>query len=100
MRSQWGGKILDTVTRLHFSILASLRASSKEERYSLCLPTPLVKKTFDGTNDNGVSPDILMYCRKQGFIEKKIGNPEMPNCYEYVKSSKKSKSASTVIHYG
>ena len=63
MRSQWGGKILDTVTRLHFSILASLRASSNEERYSLCLPTPLVKKTFVGTNDNAVPPDLILLCK-------------------------------------
>jgi hypothetical protein len=47
---QPGGKILDTCTRLHFSMPASLRASSYERSSSLCVPTPLVKNTFVGTN--------------------------------------------------
>jgi len=45
---QFGGKILETKTRLHFSIPASLRASSKEANLSLWTPTPLVKNIFVG----------------------------------------------------
>src|SRR5690606_17842546 len=46
---QAGGKILDTWTRLHFSIPASRRASSNECSSSLCVPSPLVKNIFFGT---------------------------------------------------
>jgi len=46
---QCGGTILDTFTRLHFSIPASRNASSKDCSSCLCFPTPLVKKTFFGT---------------------------------------------------
>lgn len=35
--------MLETYTRLHFSIPAFLRASSKDASLSLCIPTPLVK---------------------------------------------------------
>ena len=48
--SQFGGKILDTLTRLHFSIPAFLRASSRDCSFSLCLPTPFVKNIFFGTD--------------------------------------------------
>src|SRR5579863_9627578 len=44
-----GGKIDETRTRFCEAIPASRRASSKEVRRSLCLPTPLVKKIFFGT---------------------------------------------------
>jgi len=40
---QPGGKILDTVTKLHFSIPASLNALSNDCNSSLCDPTPFVK---------------------------------------------------------
>src|SRR4030042_5727096 len=49
MNRQPGGRMLDTCTRLHFSIPASLRASSKECSSSRCLPTPLVKNILRGT---------------------------------------------------
>src|SRR4030067_3517041 len=52
-----GGKMLDTWTRLYFSIPASRRASSNDVSCSLCRPTPLVKNTFDGTNMGDVSLD-------------------------------------------
>src|SRR4030065_1066662 len=52
-----GGKMLDTRTRLYFSIPASRRASSNNGSCSLCRPTPLVKNTFDGTNMGDVSLD-------------------------------------------
>src|ERR1022692_4835834 len=41
---QLGGKIEETRTRFCAAMPASRRASSKEVRRSLCLPTPLVKK--------------------------------------------------------
>jgi len=44
-----GGQMLDTYTRLHFSIHAFLNANSKLANLSLCIPTPLVKNTFFGT---------------------------------------------------
>src|ERR1035437_4945867 len=46
---QLGGKIEETRTILCEAIPASLRASSKELKRSLCLPTPLVKNSFFGT---------------------------------------------------
>jgi len=55
---QPGGKILETCTRLHFSMPASLSASSYERNSSLCVPTPLVKNTFVGTN----LPDCAACC--------------------------------------
>src|SRR5579875_3163146 len=44
-----GGKIEETRTRFCEAIPASRRASSNEVSRSLCLPTPLVKKSFFGT---------------------------------------------------
>ncbi|KKG01966.1 hypothetical protein DU80_03550 [Methanosarcina mazei] len=43
-----GGRILDTLTRLYFSILASLSASSKDANLSLWTPVPFVKNAFLG----------------------------------------------------
>ena len=40
--------MLDTVTRLKRFIFASLRESSKDERLSLCFPTPFVRKKKRG----------------------------------------------------
>jgi hypothetical protein len=47
---QYGGKMLETRTRLLEAIPAERKASSKLDRRSLCLPTPLVRKIFLGTN--------------------------------------------------
>src|SRR3989338_5336679 len=41
--------MLETYTRLHFSIPASLNATSKDARRYLCTPAPFTKKTFLGT---------------------------------------------------
>jgi hypothetical protein len=49
---QRGGNILDTCTKLHFSIPASLKARSKECNSSLCVPTPFVKKILLGTKSS------------------------------------------------
>jgi hypothetical protein len=38
----------ETFTILYFSIPAFLRAASNDCKYSLCFPTPFVKKTFFG----------------------------------------------------
>ena len=46
----FGGKILDTRTRLHAAMPAERRASSNEVSFSRCLPTPLVKNISLGTN--------------------------------------------------
>jgi hypothetical protein len=46
---QRGGNMLDTCTKLHFSIPASRKARSKECNSSLCVPTPFVKNIFLGT---------------------------------------------------
>src|SRR3989304_1118721 len=45
-----GGNMLETCTRLNFSMPASRRASSNEVSSSLWMPTPFVKKTLLGTN--------------------------------------------------
>src|SRR5208337_943301 len=47
--SHFGGRMELTVTRLNFSIPASLSAISKDSSISLCVPDPLVKNTFFGT---------------------------------------------------
>src|SRR5580698_7669146 len=49
MTLQRGGKMEETRTRFCEAMPASLRASSNEVSRSLCLPTPLVKKSFFGT---------------------------------------------------
>jgi hypothetical protein len=49
MTLQRGGKIELTRTRFCEAMPASRRANSKEVKRSLCLPTPLVKKSFFGT---------------------------------------------------
>ena len=41
--------MLETWTRLNFSIPAFLSASSKDASLSLWMPTPFVKKIFAGT---------------------------------------------------
>lgn len=42
--------MLETLTRLNSAIRAFLKASSKLESLSLCLPTPFVTKAFVGVN--------------------------------------------------
>src|ERR1051325_1465736 len=48
--SQCGGKIELTRTRLKFARWASRSAISKLVSFSLCRPTPLVRKALVGTN--------------------------------------------------
>src|SRR5499426_394452 len=48
--SQWGGKIELTRTRLKLARCASRSAISKLVSFSLCRPTPLVKKALVGMN--------------------------------------------------
>jgi len=55
MISHFGGRMELTVTRLNFSIPASRSAISNDSSISLCLPTPVVKKTFFGTSAAGRS---------------------------------------------
>src|SRR5713226_8914957 len=45
----FGGKMLDTRTRLQAAMPAERRASSNEVSFSRCLPTPLVKNSSFGT---------------------------------------------------
>src|ERR1700730_1751872 len=47
---QFGGKMLDTRTRLQAAMPADFKASSNEVSFSRCLPTPLVKNISFGTN--------------------------------------------------
>ena len=46
----FGGKMLDTRTRLQAAMPAERSASSNEVSFSRCLPTPLVKNISLGTN--------------------------------------------------
>src|ERR1700730_8181300 len=46
----FGGKMLDTRTRLHAAMPAERSASSNEGNFSPCLQTPLVKNISLGTN--------------------------------------------------
>src|ERR1044072_6675495 len=48
--SHWGGKMELTRTRLKFARCASRSAISKLVSFSLCRPTPLVKKALVGMN--------------------------------------------------
>lgn len=43
-----GGTMLETATRLHIWMPASLNANSNDWSCSLCLPTPFVKKKYFG----------------------------------------------------
>ena len=52
-----GGTMLETLTKLHICMPASLRANSKDWSCSLCLPTPFVRKKYLG----------IMWCRKYGL---------------------------------
>src|SRR5689334_23447353 len=47
---QFGGKMLDTRTRLQAAMPAERSASSNDVSFSRCLPTPLVKNISFGTN--------------------------------------------------
>ena len=47
--AHFGGKILETLTILHFSIPAALNANSKDDNLFVSTPTPFVKKSFFGT---------------------------------------------------
>ncbi len=40
--------MLDTVTMLQCCMPASLKASSKDDKFSLCFPEPFVKKKYFG----------------------------------------------------
>jgi len=55
---------------LNLAILASLKASSKLANFSVCLPTPLVKKTYLGTNDLITNSSYYVKLYKNIFIEK------------------------------
>src|SRR5712692_8762637 len=46
----FGGKMLETRTRLQAAIPADRNASSNEVSFSRCFPTPLVKNISFGTN--------------------------------------------------
>src|SRR6266850_122370 len=46
----FGGKMLDTRTRLQAAMPADRNASSNEVSFSRCFPTPLVKNISFGTN--------------------------------------------------
>ena len=47
---QPGGIMDDTVTRLQYCMPATLKANSKDCNFSLCTPTPFVKKKKRGIN--------------------------------------------------
>src|ERR1700730_13443750 len=57
----FGGKILETRTRLHAAMPADRSASSNEVSFSRCLPTPLVKNISFGTN-----PTITLLVARAG----------------------------------
>src|ERR1700704_4735692 len=63
--SQWGGKIELTRTRLKLARCASRRAISKLVSFSLCRPTPLVRKALVGMNIlasiNAALPPLVPY---------------------------------------
>src|SRR5208337_3056070 len=61
-----GGKMEETRTRFCEAIPASRRASSKEVKRSLCLPTPLVKKIFFGTM---LFPNFYVSSVRLAFLE-------------------------------
>jgi hypothetical protein len=65
---QFGGKMLETLTRLHFSIPAFRSASSSDCNFSLCLPTPFVKKTFLGIK---LTPVLIKSISKPDLALKK-----------------------------
>src|SRR6266705_5940766 len=64
--------MLETCTRLSFSIPASFKASSNERSSSRWLPTPLVKKIFVGTR---VSPSSTRRRSTSGKVVAALGPP-------------------------
>src|SRR5208337_5605541 len=73
---QRGGNMLDTCTKLHFSIPASRKARSKECNSSLCVPTPLVKNIFLGTKLSiFLSPYFFVKSKRLYFFSR------FPTCY-------------------
>ena len=67
--------MLETLTKLHICIPASLRANSKDWSCSLCLPTPFVRKKYLG----------IIWCRKIGLQNTLISllfpNPASCGCF-------------------
>ena len=64
--------MLETVTRLYFSMPASLNASSNEANLSLLIPTPLVRKILVGTN---MILEDCLYLKK--FAKTKVENKKV-----------------------
>src|SRR4029079_19725202 len=58
----FGGKMLETPTRLHAAIPAERSYSSNDVSFSRCLHTPLVKNIALGTNPT----TLLAPCRERG----------------------------------
>src|ERR1700704_250165 len=73
--SQWGGKIELTRTRLKFARWASRNAISKLVSFSLCRPTPLVRKALVGMNIlasiNACLPPLVPYRGTQ--LDRRLG---------------------------
>src|SRR5208337_2447155 len=65
--THFGGIILEMLTRLYRLMPASLSAASKEARFSLSLPTPLVRKKYFGTR---FTPRSLWLdlCKRHDFV--------------------------------
>src|SRR3954467_3988612 len=59
----FGGKMLDTRTRLHAAMPAERSASSNEVSFSRCFPTPLVKNISFGTKPTTLT--LLLPQKKQ-----------------------------------
>src|SRR5579862_2536196 len=87
---QEGGKIEETRTMLQAAMPALRRASSKLERRSRCLPTPLVRKIFCATNAMGLAEAAVPpVCRKtkRSEINKRVEGSQMFSCGREIKSA-------------
>src|SRR5881296_3475250 len=80
--SQWGGKIELTRTRLKLARWASRSAISKLVSFSLCRPTPFVRKALVGMNIlasiNACLPPLVPYRGTQ--LDRRLGVAAPVHC--------------------
>src|SRR5258705_9926086 len=77
----FGGKMLDTRTRLHAAMPADRSASSNEVSFSRCFPTPLVKNISLGTNPTTLTLLVAGNQHGKQQVSPCQGTAEAPDAY-------------------
>src|SRR5262245_43751249 len=73
----FGGKMLETRTRLQAAMPAERSASSNEVSFSRCFPTPLVKNISLGTNPTTSSLLELALSPRPGFARECVPRKDL-----------------------